>query len=102
MSPIKMLIFSSTSCPTCKHLENNVLPAFVKVNPDLVIEKHMIAVNDGDITTPEAEALADAYDVQAAPTIIMVGEVARGMGEVCSAPALKRFVQDALKKGRAK
>lgn len=101
-SPIKMLIFSSASCPTCKHLENNVLPTFVKSHPDLVIEKHMIAVNDGDVTTPGAEELADAYDVQAAPTIIVIGEVARGMGEVCSAPALKKFVQDAQKKGRTK
>ena len=99
---MKMLIFSSTTCPNCKHLENNVLPAFVKLFPDLVIEKHMITVNDGDQSTEEAEKLADMYDVQSVPAIILVGEVARGGGEVCSLPALKKFVQEAGKKGRSK
>lgn len=92
---VKMIIFSSKDCPTCIHLEKNVLPAFTKAHPDLVIEKVQVGLDEDSPGTPESEARADAYEVEGLPTIIIEGEIARGGATVCSLPALNKFLKEA-------
>jgi thioredoxin-related protein len=93
---LKMVIFTSKDCPTCKHLKKNVLPLFMKAHPNLKIEEVNIGL-DKPSKDDKAEARADAYGVQALPAIVfeLDPELPRGGAGDCSLPGLNALLKKA-------
>jgi thiol-disulfide isomerase/thioredoxin len=94
---LKMVIFASKDCSACKHLKKNVLPLFMKAHPNLKIEEVNIGL-DKPSKDSEAEARADAYGVQALPTIVFELECSglpRGSAGDCSLPGLNALLKKA-------
>lgn len=92
---LKMVLFTSKDCGTCKHVKKNVLPLFVKAHPELKIEEVSVGLNEpGD--DPQAEARADAYDVQGLPTIVFEVEgLPQGGAVDCTLAGLNKLLKDA-------
>lgn len=92
---LKMVLFTSKDCGTCKHVKKNVLPLFTKAHPDLKIEEVSVGL-DGPGNDQVAEARADAYDVKGLPTIVfeVEGFPVGGAGE-CTLNGLNKLLKNA-------
>lgn len=92
---LKMVLFTSKDCPTCRHVKKNVLPHFQKAHPDFKIEEVSVGL-DAPGDDQRAEARADAYDVEGLPTIVFEIEgLPRGGGIDCTLNGLNKLLKEA-------